>query len=308
MEFTYKVEELDPKRLDLVLAQNLRTLSRTQIQEHIKTKHVTCNGNIVDSCKHKTAAGDLISITYELDRELNWTADKIELNIIYEDADIYVLNKPAGLVMHPGAGQKTNTLANALIFHNPKANETPRAGIVHRLDKDTSGICICAKNNTAYLKLIELMKQRAICRKYLALVNGCIFAPGTIEAPIGRHPRTRTQMAVIDSGKYAKTNFKILKRFEKCTWLELELETGRTHQIRVHLAYKGYPIVGDCTYNKNIKQYSNIGLETINAVETLNRQALHAYKISFPHPTTNQQMSFKAPIPEDIQHVLDSLS
>ena len=209
--------------------------------------------------------------------------------------------------MHPGAGIERGTLANGLLFYNPNASAIPRAGVVHRLDKDTPGICVCAKTDQAYLYLVNSMQSRKIIRKYKALVHGEIFAPGNVAEPIARNPRNRLAMAVVSTGKPAKTNYNISKRFYKFTWLDLSLETGRTHQIRVHMAYINHPIAGDKLYNKSILQYSGIKPETISAIQALNRQALHAYEISFMHPISHEMMTFTAEIPDDIDSVLKTI-
>lgn len=307
-EFKYTVQAEDSPRLDQVLASNIAELSRMQIKQLIIAGNASCNGIIIKSSKFKVKEGDILTLNYEQKIEITWQAQEIDLSIIYEDTDIIIINKPPGLVMHPGAGQIDQTLANALLYHNPNAESIPRAGIVHRLDKDTSGICICAKTNQAYQKIIADMQERKIIRKYNALVHGEIFAPGTISEAIGRHPKNRIAMAVTANGKHATTHFKILARYQNFTWLELSLETGRTHQIRVHMAHIKHPIAGDPLYNKPLKQYSNISPETYAAIANLKRQALHAFELSFAHPITGKQLTFYADVPEDISSLLITLN
>ena len=302
-EFYHIVIPDDPLRLDQVIAKNLTELSRTKIQTLIKNGAVKVNGTITNECKLKIQSDDIIQMTYTESSDLSWQPYALDLNILFEDEHILVLDKPAGLVMHPGAAKEHNTIANALLDRYSEAVFIPRAGIVHRLDKDTSGVCICAKTNLAYLKLTKAIKDRKISRKYKAIVHGEIFAPGFVDQNIGRNPRHRTAMAVIENGRTALTHYNILEKFENFTWLGLELHTGRTHQIRVHMAYIGHPIVGDQLYNKPIHNYSNITLETIDSVKKLNRQALHAAEISFRHPITGETMSFSAKTPDDIKDV-----
>lgn len=307
-QFSYQVKLDDPDRLDQVIAKNLSQISRNKIQQLIREGCVTINGETIISCRYKVHCDDKLLLVYQKPQELVWQPSTLNLDIVYEDDDIYVINKSAGLIMHPGAGQIENTLANALLNLNPGASLIPRAGIVHRLDKDTSGICICAKTNTAYLSIVTAMKAREITRKYKALVHGEIFASGHVAKPIGRHKTNRIAMAVIANGKPAKTNYDILEKYQHFTWLELTLETGRTHQIRVHMAHIKHPIAGDKLYNKAINLYPSISVETISAIKALNRQALHAFFISFRHPVTKKLMNFEAPVPNDIRLVLDTLT
>lgn len=307
-EFFHIVEIDDPQRLDQVIAKHLSSLSRSKIQKLIQEGFVKVNTEIIKACKFRVVENDHIIMSYELSEEVSWQASAIELDILYEDQDILVIDKPAGLVMHPGAGQSDNTVANALLFINPLAHTIPRAGIVHRLDKDTSGVCICAKTIEAYQALVFAMQARQISRKYKALVHGEIFAPSSVAEPIGRHKRNRTAMAVVANGKEAKTYYEIISKYEKFTWLDISLETGRTHQIRVHMAHIKHPIAGDSLYNKAITQYAGISAATIAAIQQLNRQALHAYEISFLHPTSKKKVAFKAEIPNDISDVLETLT
>lgn len=307
LKFSQVFEEDQARRIDQYLARNVSSCSRTQIQELIKSGLVKCNNEIITSCRHKVNNGDLVEMQYEEQRDLSWVASAVDLDVLYEDDDLLVINKPAGLVMHPGAGQIENTVANALLHRYPEASSIPRAGVIHRLDKETSGICICAKTNKSYLKMTKAIKDRRVTRKYKALVHGEIFCSGFVDEPIGRHPRNRVAMAVVSNGKPAYTSYKILKKYLGFTWLELELLTGRTHQIRVHMASIKHPIAGDKLYNKPLANYSNINMATRNAINSLARQALHAYQIEFEHPISNEQLCFSSAVAPEINAVLATL-
>lgn len=290
-------QNLDQTRLDLALSTLLPEYSRARIQSWINDGYITVDEKILRS-KDKVSANQTINISATIPDIATMQPQKIALNIIYADQDIIVINKPAGLVTHPGAGNLDNTLLNALLYHYPELAKLPRAGIIHRLDKDTSGIMVVTRNLIAHNKLTQDLQERKIKREYEAIVNGKMVAGGTIEAPIGRHPTKRTLMAVKGGGKSAVTHYRIIKRFSAHTHLRVFLETGRTHQIRVHLAHIGYPIVGDPTYNKITK---------IHNLEPFKRQALHAKRLELHHPSTNKLMTWEAPTPEDIKGLLKAL-
>ena len=232
------------------------------------------------------------------------TAEDISLNIIDEDDVLIIINKPAGLVTHPGNGNWQGTLLNALLHHAPQLGNVPRAGIVHRLDKNTSGLLVVAKTIEAQTSLVRQLQQRTVKRDYLALVLGEITQAGSIDAPVGRHPIHRTKMAVTTKGKSARTHYQVIENFEGCTLLQCSLETGRTHQIRVHMSSIGYPLVGDPVYGgkpKNTQQ--TIGQILIN----FPRQALHAEKLALTHPQTQQTLTWEVGVPDDINHLLQAL-
>ena len=233
----------------------------------------------------------------------------IPLTIIFEDTHLLVIHKPIGLTVHPGAGQPDNTLVNALIHHDSTLAQLPRAGLIHRLDKNTSGLLVIAKTLPAYTALVAAMKERDIQRHYLALVKGVITLPGSIDAPIDRHPRWRTRMAVTPTGRPAITHYTIENKFADHTLLRVTLETGRTHQIRVHLAHIKHPVVGDPIYglrrHASLKHYSE---DLANTLATFPRQALHAYQLTLVHPITHETLTWTAPLPDDMQQLLQQMS
>jgi len=292
---------MDKHRLDHVISKLLTQYSRSIIQKWIKIGYVVV-GNKNLRAKDKVYYNQIIEITILPTVKINFLPQSIVINVIYEDQDIIVVNKQAGLVVHPGNGQPDNTLLNALIYHYPELINIPRAGIIHRLDKDTSGLLIVARNLTSHVKLIHDLQMRNIKREYITIVNGILITGGTINLPIGRHPIKRTCMAVIKNGKNAITHYRIIKCCENHTCLKVILETGRTHQIRVHLSYIGYPILGDNVYG---------GCKTIlyktNIKSCINRQALHAQYLTFRHPRTNQLMKLEATLPDDIKKLIQNL-
>lgn len=292
--------EMDGIRLDKALAELLPNYSRTQLQQWIGEGHVLVNAK-VRSNKEKVKGGDWVQLTARLPEKLPWQAQVLPLTLLYEDEDVLVINKPAGLVVHPGAGHSENTLVNALLHHAPELAHLPRAGIIHRLDKDTSGVLVVARSLLAQAHLVAQLQERQFVREYQAIVAGVLVAGGTVAAPIGRHPRQRLKMAVVGSGKPAITHFRVIERFRAHTLMRVQLETGRTHQIRVHLAYKRYPVIGDPVYGGRLQMptaCSEIFQETLR---TFPRQALHASQLGFVHPSGGQWMQWEAPLPEDMQ-------
>lgn len=270
-------------RLDQAVASLFPEYSRMRIQTWIKQGELTING-LTAKPKNKVKAGDKIDIKATPSKEVSWEAEAITLDIIHEDEHLLIINKPVGLVIHPAAGNYSGTLVNALLHWAPELAQVPRAGIVHRLDKDTSGIMMVAKTLKAHTFLVNQLQKRLVSREYEAIVQGVMTSGGTIDAPIGRHPLKRTKMAVIESGKPAITHYRILKKFAFNTYIKVNLETGRTHQIRVHLAHKHFPIVGDKTYGGRlvlVKGMSEILKETIRHFP---RQALHAKQLTLLHP------------------------
>ena len=287
------------KRLDICIAENFNELSRTMIKKLIESNNILVNDKS-EKVSYKVQANDNISIDVPEAKETKLKAQEIPLDIIYEDSDIIVVNKPKGMVVHPANGNPDGTLVNAIlsICKNSLSGigGELRPGIVHRLDKDTSGLIIVAKNDKAHINMSEQIKERNVKKTYIALVRGVIKEnEATINMPIGRSTKDRKKMAVTKNGKQAITHFKVLKRYSKYTLLEIKIETGRTHQIRVHMAEIGYPVVGDAVYSNGKNEF---GIEG---------QMLHAYKLEFMHPITNKHMELTAPLPQYFEEILKKL-
>ena len=287
------------KRLDIYIAENFNELSRTMIKKLIESNNILVNDKS-EKVSYKVQANDNISIDVPEAKETKLKAQEIPLDIIYEDSDIIVVNKPKGMVVHPANGNPDGTLVNAIlsICKNSLSGigGELRPGIVHRLDKDTSGLIIVAKNDKAHINMSEQIKERNVKKTYIALVRGNVpEEEATINMPIGRSTKDRNKMAVTKNGKQAITHFKVLKRYSKYTLLEIKIETGRTHQIRVHMAEIGYPVVGDAVYSNGKNEF---GIEG---------QMLHAYKLEFMHPITNKHMELTAPLPQYFEKILKKL-
>lgn len=299
-------KNLGGKRIDVALAIIIPEISRSKITNWIKNNHVFLNNKIVKP-KDKILGGeDIIIYPQEHENELSLKAKNIPLDIIFEDEYLLIINKPKNLVVHPGAKNWDNTLLNALLFHYPQTKNLIRAGIVHRLDKDTTGILIIAKTSIVQLKLIKMIQNKEITRIYRAIVEGRLPSFGVINKNIGRNYKKRTTMQTLDvGGKEAITHFRVLKIFKNFSYIECRLETGRTHQIRVHLKSINQPIVGDITYGTKKCSYHK---EIVSSIKKLNRQALHAYQLTFEHPISKKLLSFKAPIPEDFKNLLEVLN
>lgn len=283
-------------RIDKVLTTLEPEITRSQLKNLINDGHVTVNGQAVKP-KYKVQAGDKISLLKPEPQSLELTPENIPLDIVYEDDDVIVVNKPQGMVVHPAPGHPDHTLVNALLYHSPLStiNGTFRPGIVHRIDKDTSGLLMVAKNDLAHQILAEQLRNKTNKREYLALVYGQIKEDeGTIDAPLGRNPQDRKKQAVVKGGRHAVTHFKVIKRYDNFTLVKCILETGRTHQIRVHMKYIGHPLVGDPLYGPR-------------KVIGKNGQFLHAALLGFKHPRTGKEMVFEAPLPENFQKMLDKL-
>jgi 23S rRNA pseudouridine1911/1915/1917 synthase len=286
--------ELAGSRLDQALARLLPEHSRSRIRTWIDAGRVTVAGEAAPA-KHKLFGGERVRVEPLPDPRANeFTAQPLPLSVVYEDEALIVIDKPAGLVVHPGSGHWDGTLANALLHHCPQLAGVARAGIVHRLDKDTSGLLVVAKTPTAQTDLVRQLQARTVRREYLALVYGVVPHGGRIDAPIARHPRKRTSMAVIASGKPAVTHYEVRERFAGCTLLACRLETGRTHQIRVHLASLEHPLVGDPAYGRR-------------AGIAFPRQALHAWRLGLTHPTTREPRKWESALPADFAALLDTL-
>jgi 23S rRNA pseudouridine1911/1915/1917 synthase len=237
----------------------------------------------------------------------HWQAQNIPLSIVYEDEALMIVNKPAGMVVHPSAGHLNHTLLNALLHHVPTLQALPRAGILHRLDKDTSGLLVVAKSLIALKTLSQQLKKRTLLREYQTIVSGTLISGGTVRAPIGRHPLQRTQMTVLDTGKEAITHYRIAEKYRSHTRLNIRLETGRTHQIRVHMAYIHHPIVGDPAYNKRLLIAPDTSAALIQTLRSFKRQALHAYALGLIHPVSQKVMLWEAKPPEDMQALIKAL-
>ena len=299
--------ELSGHRLDQVLAHLFPQYSRSLLQSWIKQGWVQLNGKIVEKMSLKVEGDQTISVQAEIKPQVSWQAQKIPLEILFEDEFILVVNKPAGLIVHPGAGNPDHTLVNALLHHAPSLDKVPRAGIIHRLDKDTSGLLIVAKTLEAHQALVQAMKKREIKREYLGLVKGVLLTGGTIQAPLGRHPTQRTRMAVVPIGQPAITHYRILEKFIAHTFLQIELETGRTHQIRVHMAHIRHPLVGDPVYGKQLAPLGKISDKARSTLQQFKRQALHAFRLSFKHPIQQEPMQFETPMPADLANLVQAL-
>ncbi|SCX27469.1 ribosomal large subunit pseudouridine synthase D [Nitrosomonas eutropha] len=286
-------------RLDQVLAQLLPQWSRSRLQRWIGEDRVSVDGS-AGSTRQKIWGGEIIHVTAGLvESDQSHQAEAIPLSIIYEDDHLIVIDKPAGLVVHPGNGNWHGTLLNALLNHAPQLSQVPRAGIVHRLDKDTTGLLVVAKTIEAQLDLVRQLQQRTVKRHYFALALGRIEKDGLVDAPIGRHPVHRTRMAVVKNGKPARTYYRILEKFVACTLLQCSLETGRTHQIRVHLMSIGHPLAGDPVYGK-----ISSDPPTADAIVHLPRQALHARQLELTHPNSGQIMHWESSLPDDMSRLL----
>lgn len=291
-------------RLDHALAKLLPHWSRSRLQSWIAENRVTVDSRIA-TVKQKVWGNEHVRISpQDTVAESVYTAENIHLNIIHEDESLIVVNKPAGLVTHPGNGNWQGTLLNALLHHAPQLESVPRAGIVHRLDKDTSGLLVVAKTIEAQTNLVRQLQQHTVKRDYLALVLGTVEQSGSVDAPVGRHPIHRTKMAVTTNGKSARTHYRVIQILEGCTLLQCSLETGRTHQIRVHMSAIGHPLAGDPVYSgkpRNTRQV--IGELLIN----FPRQALHAQKLALTHPHTEQIQTWETSVPDDMENLLQKL-
>lgn len=294
-------------RLDQALAKLLPEYSRTQFKEWIEAGAVLINGQPAKA-KTKLLGGEQVTIHASLKPQPAWVAQAIPLDIVFEDDAILVINKPPGLVVHPGAGVNDQTLLNAILYHAPNLQSLPRAGILHRLDKNTSGLLVIAKTSLALKKLSKQLKARTIVREYQAVVHGHLISGGTIDAPISRHPHHRTHMAVVEDGKPSVTHYRIMNKYRAHTRLKVKLETGRTHQIRVHMAHIHHPVVGDLTYGGRVPLAKNMSSELIDYLRQFKRQALHACALEFTHPVSGELMQFEVQPPADMLELIRILT
>jgi 23S rRNA pseudouridine1911/1915/1917 synthase len=304
--------EASGRRLDQVLAELLPDYSRSRLKQWILEGHVRLDGEIPEP-RTRVAGGQLIAIQVGNlatgDEYPAPVAEDIRFDVVHEDADVLVINKPAGLVVHPGAGNAAGTLENGLLAHDPALAGLPRSGILHRLDKDTSGLLIVAKSLAAHTHLVRALEAREITREYRALCVGTMTAGGSVDADIGRHKTQRTKMSVTDfGGRRAVTHYRVLARFPHHTFVAVRLETGRTHQIRVHLAHVRHPIVGDPTYGGRLIVPAGASEPLALALRGFRRQALHAFRIQFRHPVTGEPLDLRAPLPDDFRGLLAALA
>lgn len=295
------------RRLDQVASVLFPDFSRSRLQQWIKEGQLRVNGE-QQVPKQKLLGGEVLTINAELKPEGDWLAQNIPLDIVYEDEHILVINKQANFVVHPAAGNRDGTVLNALLHHCPQVESVPRAGIVHRLDKDTTGLMVVAKTLQAHTDLVGQLQARTVQREYEAVVSGVMTGGGIVDQPIGRHAKQRTKMAVIASGKEARTHYRVLERFAGHTYVRLKLETGRTHQIRVHMAHVRYPIVGDDAYGGRFRIHKGTSQVLRDSLSQFGRQALHARELGLIHPATGEAISWVSELPEDMQALLAVLA
>jgi len=291
-------------RLDQALAAIFPDYSRARLQQWIKQGLVSVDGSTAKRPKDKVIGGELVELEALMEDQVECCPEPIPLEIVYEDESLLVINKPAGLVVHPAAGNPNGTMQNALLHHDETLVQLPRAGIVHRLDKETSGLLVVAKSLVAHKYLVEQLQERSIKREYRAVVTGVMTAGGSVDQPIGRHPNQRTKMAVILSGKPAVTHYRVLERFRYHTYVKVILETGRTHQIRVHMAHIRYPLVGDPVYAGRLRIPPGVTPQLEAMLRRFKRQALHARKLGLEHPKTGEWMEWTTEPPQDMQELL----
>ena len=291
------------RRLDQVLAELFPQFSRSRLQQWVKSGELLLDGRRV-AARYKVAGGETVTLGAKLAEQSEVQPQAIALDIRYRDDHLLVINKPAGLVVHPAAGNPDGTLQNALLHADPALVALPRSGIVHRLDKDTSGLMVVARSLAAHKSLVEQLQARRVHREYLALVQGQVTAGGTVDAPIGRHPRDRLRMAVVSAGKPAISHYRVLERFPAYTLLQVRLETGRTHQIRVHMASIHHPLVGDPLYGGRPRLPRAASARLREALAGFRRQALHARRLELEHPATGKPVAWEVEPPADFEHLL----
>ena len=299
-------EEMAGMRLDQCLAEIFPDYSRSKLQTWIKAGRVTVDQRTL-KVKDKVDGGEQVELDAEAEEVLEYEAEDIPLNLVYEDDSILIVNKPAGLVVHPAVGHWQGTLVNALLNHDASLKTLPRAGIVHRLDKDTSGLLMVAKTLQAHNSLSSQLQDRTITREYLALVKGWMTAGGTVDAPLGRHPGDRKRNIVREDGKPAITHYRLEHRFKRYTLVRVKLETGRTHQIRVHMAHIRYPLVGDQVYGGRFQMPASCSEALEASLRDFKRQALHATKLGLQHPETNEYCEWEQSVPEDMANLIKAL-
>jgi 23S rRNA pseudouridine1911/1915/1917 synthase len=299
--------EMAGMRLDQVLAELFVDYSRSKLQIWVKSGRVQVNGLTLKP-KDKLDGGETIMLEAEAEAVVMFEAEKISLDIIFEDESLLIVNKPAGLVVHPAVGNWSGTLLNALLNHEPNLEILPRAGIVHRIDKETSGLLMIAKTLQAYNRLTQQLQNRDIAREYLAITRGRMTAGGTVDELIGRHPTDRKRYTVKESGKSAVTHYRVVQRFTHHTLVQVKLETGRTHQIRVHMAHIRYPLLGDQVYGGRFQIPPDCSKRLEKELRSFKRQALHAAKLGLQHPITDKYHEWERPMPEDMASLLEALT
>ncbi|USD65756.1 23S rRNA pseudouridine(1911/1915/1917) synthase RluD [Vibrio sp. SCSIO 43136] len=295
------------QRLDQAVAELFGDYSRSRLKEWLLDGKIKVDGTVISKARHKVMGGEEIVLLAELEDEERWEAQDIPLDIVFEDDDIIVINKPRDFVVHPGAGTPDGTVLNALLHHYPQIAEVPRAGIVHRLDKDTTGLMVVAKTVPAQTRLVRALQKRRITREYEAIAIGRMTAGGMVDKPIGRHSTKRTLMAVNELGKPAVTHYRVAEHFREHTRIRLRLETGRTHQIRVHMAYLQHPLLGDIAYGGRARIPRGATQELTDHIRAFDRQALHAVMLKFEHPVTREEVEFHAPVPDDMIEMAEAL-
>lgn len=299
-------EEYAGQRLDKALASLWPGFSRSRLQGWIKGGQLTVDGEM-PSQRMSVSGGERVSLVFMPEAEVSAQPEAIPLDVVYEDEHLLVINKPVGLVVHPGAGNPAGTLQNALLHYAPDVAGVPRAGLVHRLDKDTTGLMVVARTEQAHTVLTAAMQSREIEREYCAVVYGVLTAGGHVDAPIGRHAQDRKRMTVRSGARDAVTHFRVLERFRMHSYLRLKLETGRTHQIRVHMQHLRHPIVGDPVYGGRLRMPNEASKELLECLRLFRRQALHARKLTLEHPVSGKPLSWQASVPDDMQALLQVL-
>ena len=299
-------ETMSGYRLDQALAELIPEYSRSRLQQWIRDGQVTMDDR-VPRARERVHGGESVEIRAEITAAGTCLPEAIPLDVVYEDADLLVINKPPGLVVHPAAGNRDGTLQNALLHFDPGLASLPRAGIVHRLDKDTSGLMVVARNLTAHKRLVEALQARKVRREYLTVVNTVLTAGGRVDAPVGRHPVERKRMAVVTGGKQAITHYRVVERYRAHTLVRVRLESGRTHQIRVHMAHIHCPVVGDPVYGGRLRLPRGAGERLKAVLQRFTRQALHAERLALSHPRDGRPMVWEAALPEDMQGLVEAL-
>jgi len=298
-------EELAGQRLDRALAALFPEYSRSRLKAWLLDEALSVDGTSPRP-RDPVQGGETVALQVEPEVQVRADAEAMVLDVVHEDESLMIINKPAGLVVHPGAGNASGTLMNGLLHHAPQLEELPRAGIIHRLDKDTSGLLLIAKTLTEHTALVRLLADRDIARHYLAICGGALTGGGTIDAPVGRHRVDRKRMCVRDDGKPAVTHYKVLERFSAHTYISVKLDTGRTHQIRVHFAHRRHALVGDPVYGGRLALPKGASDRLIAALRAFKRQALHAARLEFAHPVSGEVMSFEAGLPDDFSALLEA--
>ena len=300
-------EEYAGKRLDVVLAEIFPEYSRSRLKIWIEQGQVLVNGEAAKPKLKMSGDEELQLSVQSIESEESCEAEDIPLNIVYQDESIIVINKAADFVVHPAAGHYSGTMQNALLHDDSSLVEIPRAGIVHRLDKDTTGLMVVARNLSSHKYLVDQIQKHEVTREYQAVVYGVMTGGGMVDQPIGRHPRDRIKMAVRENGRESVTHYRLLKRFREHSHIKVQLETGRTHQIRVHMSYLHHPIVGDPVYAGRHRVPAGAQQELLDYLQAFKRQALHAWRLSFVHPGSGEDVTFEAPLPDDMQQLISLL-